>query len=324
MVNAYTSTDPATLGTALVQTAYDRLIEFKLRALPCFRALADKRPAQQAMPGSSIVMQFYNDLATATTPLSETVDVDAVAVPSTSTVTVTLNEYGNAILLTRKLQLVALSDVDAGVADIAAWNMRDSLDGLVSPILAGGTHVIRKNSGTLKSDMLATGAGTTALVTGASTDAYTSNVSRLAVAKFRSNKVVPRQGELYGCWIHPDVSHDLRAETGSAAWRDPHHFSGAEAIWTGQIGVYEGAYYIESPRLPVATDGASSAKVYRTFFLGQQALAEAVAEEPHPVWGEVTDKLRRFTPLGWYGMLGWARYREDSLIRAETWSTIAS
>lgn len=320
---AYTSTDPASLGTALVQTAYDRMVEFKLRSMPCFRALADKSPAQQAMPGSSVVMQFYNDLSVATTPLTETADVTAVAVPSTSSVTVTVQEYGNAILMTRKLQLVALSNVDEGVANIASYNMRDSLDSLVSPILAGGTHVIRMNSGVVMSDMLTGGAGTTGAITGAATDSFTSKIPRLATAKFRTNKVVPRQGELFGCWIHPDVSHDLRAETGAAAWRDPHNFSGAEAIWSGNIGVYEGCYYIESPRLPTATDGASSAKVYRTFFLGQQALAEAVAEEPHIVFGEVVDSLRRFTPLGWYGLLGWARYREDALIRAETWSTIA-
>ncbi len=54
----------------------------------------------------------------------------------------------------------------------------------------------------------------------------------------------------------------------------------------------------------------------------QQALAEAVAEEPHVVAGPVTDKLMRFRPLGWYGMLGFARYREASLYRIESSSSI--
>lgn len=320
--DAYTSTDPASLGTALVQTAYDRLVEFKLRALPCFRALADKRAANQSMPGSSVVFQFYNDLTVNTTPLTETTDVDAVSVPSTSTVSVTLQEYGNAILMTRKLQLISLSNVDEGVANIAAWNMRDSLDGIVAPVLTGGSHVIRYNNAVLKSDMIAAGAGTTVAIK--PTDNFTSKIPRLAKAKFSTNKVVPRQGEYFGSWIHPDVSHDLRAETGTAAWRDPHNFSGAEAIWQGQVGLYEGIYWIESPRLPTALDGESgTTRVYRTIFMGQQALAEAVAEEPHIVFGEVVDKLKRFTPMGWYGMLGWSRYREDSLIRAETSSSIA-
>lgn len=322
MANAYTSTDPASLGTSLVQTAYDRLVEFQLRAMPCFRALADKTPAQQAMPGASVVMQFYTDLATATAPLTETSDIDAVSVPSTTNVSVTLQEYGNAILMTRKLQLVALSNVDEGVANIAAWNMRDSLDAIVAPIITGGTNVVRINAGALKSNMIAGGAGTTGAV--AATDIYSSKISRLVAAKFRANKVVPRQGEIYGSWIHPDVSHDLRAETGAGGWRTPHEYSGPEGIWSGTIGEYEGLYYIESPRLPVAADGASSAKVYRTVFMGKQALAEACAEEPHIVFGEVVDKLRRFTPMGWYGLLGWARYREAALIRAETSSSIAA
>lgn len=30
----------------LVQTAYDRLVEFALRSEPLFRSIADKRPAQ--------------------------------------------------------------------------------------------------------------------------------------------------------------------------------------------------------------------------------------------------------------------------------------
>jgi hypothetical protein len=32
----------------------------------------------------------------------------------------------------------------------------------------------------------------------------------------------------------------------------------------------------------------------------------------------------RFRPLGWYGVAGWARYREEALIRAESTSTINS
>lgn len=323
MVDAFTSTDPASLGTSLVQTAYDRMVAFQLRSMPCFRALADTTPAAQAMPGSSVVMQFYADLPVKTSALTETTDVDAVAVPSTSNVVITLAEYGNAILMTRKLQLVALSNVDQGVSNIAAYNMRDSLDGIVAPIITGGTNVIRMNSGVVKSNMTAAGAGTTVLVTGTAADVFNSKIPRLAAAKFRTNKVIPRQGEEYGCWIHPDVSHDLRAETGAGGWRIPHEYVAPENLWSGTIGTYEGIYYIESPRLPVATDGASSAKVYRTVFMGKQALAEAVASEPGLVWGAVVDKLKRFTPLGWYGMLGWSRYREAALIRAETWSSIA-
>lgn len=75
MPNAYTGTSAM---SNLVKAAYDRYVEFALRSQPMFRDLADKRPVQQAMPGSSVVFSLYQDLAAATTALTETVDPDAV------------------------------------------------------------------------------------------------------------------------------------------------------------------------------------------------------------------------------------------------------
>jgi N4-gp56 family major capsid protein len=322
MSNTYTSTDVGSLGTSLVQTALDKHVNYLLRAQPMFRGLADKRPVDQSFPGMSIVFQFWNEIPDTTAELAETTDPDALGVPSTTSVTVTLKEYGATILATRRLQLVAITDVDSGLSDLLAWHMRDQIDKLVEPVLTGGTHVIRVNSNALRSDMISAGAGTIGAV--ASTDILGSRVGRLAVAKFRANKVVPRQGELYAAFVHPDCAHDLKAEVGNGSWRTPHEFSGAESIWQSNIGVYEGAYYIESPRITSSTSGASSARVYKNFFLGREALAEAIGEEVSVRQGPITDKLGRFTPWGWYGLLGWSRFREDALIRAEVSSSIAA
>jgi purine-cytosine permease-like protein len=65
-------------------------------------------------------------------------------------------------------------------------------------------------------------------------------------------------------------------------------------------------------------------RVFSTIVAGKQALAQAVAEEPHVVIGPVVDKLMRFRPMGWYGVLGFARYREEALYRLETGSSIAA
>jgi hypothetical protein len=176
-------------------------------------------------------------------------------------------------------------------------------------------------------------------------------------------------------------------------------------IWAGEIGDYEGAFFVESSRIPSAKGGADQSalatttatvagtsagftigvasssviasraevgdkiaatgiasgalisaisttgstttitvntantaavtvgatvtvtpvtRVFDTLLCGQQAIAEAVAEEPHIVIGNVTDKLMRFRPMGWYGVLGFARYREEALYRIETGSSIAA
>jgi N4-gp56 family major capsid protein len=301
-------------GAGLVQKAYDRLVEFALRSQPLLRSVADKRPARQSMPGSSIVFQIYNDMTKATTALSEQVDPDSVAIGTPTAVTVTLNEYGNAVLTTRKLQLMSLAEVDPAIANIVAFNMADSIDEIVQTELRGGTNVIYASNAS----------GTRATATTNVTGAHTLKAAdiRLAIAKLRAGKAVARKGSLYWCAIHPEVSHDLRAETGSGAWRLPHEYQSNAEIWAGEIGTFEGAYFIESPRLYNATDGGSSARVFRTLLAGQQALAEAVAEEPHVVIGNVTDKLMRLRPIGWYGVLGFKRYREEALYRIESSSSI--
>jgi N4-gp56 family major capsid protein len=298
-----------------VQTAYDRMVEFALRSQPLFRSYATKRPEAQAMPGSSVVFQLYKNLAAATTALTETTDPDAVNIGTTNSVTVTLNEYGNAALVTRKLELFSLADVDPAVANIIAYNMADSLDQLAQTQLRGGTNVIRENGGNM-----ALGG---ALASVAATDTAKSRDFRTAVAKLRGNSAVPTSGTLYTAIVHPDVSMDLRADAGAAGWRVASDYgSSQERTWAGYIGTFEGANFIENPRCYSAKDGASSARVYRSYVLGQQALAEAVAEEPHVVIGPVTDKLMRFRPIGWYGVIGWARYREESLFRIDTAASI--
>ena len=315
---AYTDTSSTSLGgtvggAGLVQKAYDRLLEFALRSEPHIRYVADKRPARQAFPGSTVVLQRYVDLAQATTPLTETTDPDAVALSTPTSVTITLNEYGNPVLVTRALELFSLADVDPAIANIVAFNMADSIDEIVQTELRGGTNVLYGSGGA--SDPTATNEI-------AAEDTITAADIRKAVAKLRAGKAIARKGSLYWCAIHPEVSHDLRAETGSGAWRLPHEYQTNENIWSGEIGQFEGAYFIESPRMYNATDGASSRRVFRTLLAGQQALAEAVAEEPHVVIGNVTDKLMRLRPIGWYGVLGFKRYREEALYRIESSSSI--
>lgn len=308
MGNAYTDT---TAVAGLVKTAYDRYVEFALRSVPMHRSIADKRPVQQAMPGSSVVFSLYQDLAAASSTLTETTDPDSVALSDVTTVSVTLGEYGNAVLQTRKLGEFAFSDVDPAVANIVAFNMADSLDAVVVSKLIAGTNVIYSTASATATSTVTT----SGVITGA-------NV-RKAVAKLRAGKAVPKEGMLYRAYIHPEVAHDLRGETGAQAFEDVRKYTDNANILHEVVGIYGGAAFTETPRAYSATDGASSAKVYRTIFVGQQALAEATAVEPGVVIGPVTDKLMRYRPIGWYGLLGWSVYRQAALYRIESASSIA-
>ncbi len=309
MANAYTGTSAM---AGVVKTAYDRYVEFALRSQPLFRNLADKRPVQQAMPGSSVVFSLYNDLALATTALTEAVDPDSVAISDVSTVSVTLNEYGNVVLNLRKLGELSFADVDPAIANIVAFNMADSIDKIVVDKLITGTNVLYSGDAT-------------STVTVDAADTLGGAEIRKAVAKLRTAKAVPKDGMLYAAYVHPEAAHDLRSETGSLSFEDIRKFTDPNVgnLLSLSTGVYGGAYFIETPRAYVATDGASSAKVYRTLICGQQALAEATAVEPGVVIGNVVDKLMRQRPIGWYSLQGWSLYRQAAMYRIESGSSIA-
>lgn len=297
-----------TLSNGVV-ASIDQYVRAELRHMPLLRNMADTRPVQVDKPGSSVALYTRGDLAVATTPLNETVDPDAVALPNPTSVSLTPNEYGNVSIATLKVRTTSFFDVDPDQMDAITWNMRDTLDVLVRDVVSGGTNVRY-------------GGGKASTATLTATDTVRSSDVRFIVAKLRGNAAPGKRGDLYGALIHPDVSHDLRSETGAGAWRDSHQYAAPGVFWPGEIGVYEGAFFIETARTRQANDGTTGAKVHRTVFLGREALAEGVVVEPEVRVGVVPDKLNRFFPLGWYGFLGWTRFREKCLYRLETGSSI--
>ena len=309
---------PTTTGvlTNLVKTAFSKVVDMQLWTEPMFRRFASVEYTDLTNPGSSITKYIHSDLANATSTLAETTDPDAVALANPSSVSITLNEYGNATISTLRLRQFSLSNIDVAQAELVSRNMRNSLDSLVLDVLRAGTNVVYSNAGNVDTT------GPTNTV--GATDIFSSKLVRYSVAKMRGRAALEFDDGYFIGFVHPDVSHDLRAETGVANWRDPHVYNGTgtDLIWKGEIGVYEGVKWIETPRTYKANDGASSATVHRTLIMGKEALAEAVSIEPGIVVSPQIDRFRRFMTVGWYGLLGWSRYREESLQRVESIASI--
>jgi N4-gp56 family major capsid protein len=310
-------TDTTTSSYAgLVKTVYDQFVEFALRSEPLFRAVADKRVADQAMPGNVITLSRFQDLSAATVGLSEGTDVTAVAPSDTVTKTITLEEYGNVVTRTEFLDLTSFAAVDPAIANLVAYNMRDSVDSLVRATLIGGTGEITSNAGARDASPVATN-------TLVATDIISTAILRYAVTRLRANSAQPVKEGLYAAYVHPDTSYDLRAETGAGGWRLPHEYQAGGNIWAGEIGTYEGAFFVETPRAYQAADGSGSAVISRTMVVGKQFLAEAVAREFGLVIGPVVDSLARERPVGWKGTAGWCVYREEAGYRIEHGSSVS-
>jgi len=388
------STTTSGLGSNLVTMAYDKLIELNLRNTPQFRAIADKKIGNPTHDGSSIRFQFHNDIADTTiagATLAETTDPDAVSLPATTTLDVSQQELGRVVLPTRKLSLMSLADVDPWIANAVSFNMAMTLDAGVASVLDAGTNVIRESAGSLST--------TAAKTTITATDVLKGRDIRYAVTKLRASNVATRGG-MYTAYVHPEVSHDLRTETGNNIWRTPNEYQNIGALYAGEIGAWEGVRFIETPTMTNSISGADQTalatapavsgvsgeytivaanaafgglaevgdkisgtnvgtgakitaisvgatnttftvsvansgtvgtntltvtpgtRVYNTYVLGQQALAEAVWKEPGIEFGNVVDKLNRFRPVGWHGIINWAVYRQAALYRIETSSSV--
>ena len=291
----------------LVQTAYDQYVRMALRSIPVMRSIADVKPVQQAMPGSSVVFSIYSDLAAATSTLTEASDVSSIALGNPTQVPVTLQEYGSAVTTTKKLNLTSFNDVDQALADIIAYNAADSIDSVVATVLTGGSNVLYAGTATSTNTITATQKMTVSLL-------------RQAVTELRTNKALPRIGELYAAYLHPRQTADLRAETGIGGFQELSKYTDRTPFVAGAVGVIEGAFVVETPRVPYTTN-TNSVNVYKAVVAGREALAEAMGQDISTVIGPQIDALRRFHTIGWYYFGGWSLLRQAALYRIETAAT---
>jgi N4-gp56 family major capsid protein len=313
--------ETTTSSLSVDQVAFDRLAYFALRSELLFDQAADVQPVQQAMPGTGVTFTIFSDIAAATGTLSETTDVTPTALAD-SQVTVTLNEYGNAVVTTAKLRGTAFLDVDSAAANIIGYNAGDSMDQVCRDVLAAGSNV-------------AYSGGKSTRVSLAVADVLSANDVRKQVAALRGANVATFNGSYIG-FIHPDVSYDFRSATDASAWRTPANYVDPSGIYNGEIGLFESVRFIETPRAKIFTNafnGAGAAGTgdsYATLIMGRQALAKAFSTQdgngavPKVVRGNVTDYLMRLQPLGWYWLGGYGRFREASLRRIESASSIGA
>jgi N4-gp56 family major capsid protein len=303
------------------QTAWELRAYFALRPEMYFDAVADIKPTRESMNGAAVKFVIQNDLAVQSTSLNESTDVTPL-VMSDSTITLTLAEYGAAVQTSALLRGTSFLPLDPVVANVVGYNAGISLDELARLQLQAGTNVAYSGQGT----------GTGARNQTIPTDLVVGTDIMYVNAKLRGSNV-PTIGGLYTGFIHPDVSYDLRNQTGGSNWRDPHVYSQPGEIWVGEIGAFQGTRFIETPRAPLWADAGSSTTntdVYGTIICGRQALAKTYSSAdgngpmPRVAPGPITDILRRFVPVGWYWLGQYGIFRQASVWRIESASSIGN
>ena len=308
-----------TTGSVSYDTAaYDLAARFALRPELYYDSWADVKNTNQTHRGSTVTFWQQSYLAIATTPLTEDVDVTPVPISNTS-VTVTLQEYGNATQTTARLEATSMLAIDPLAANVIGYNAGLSIDTIASNAINAGTNV--------------TYAGGTSRATVAAANVLTSALVRRMNAKLKMANVAKHDGGFYVAWIHPNAEYDLKSETGETGWRAPQVYGASQDnIRNGEIGAYEGFRFIVSPRAAEFVNAGATAtvEVYRSLFMGREGLAKAhstgggYGPDPVVVRGEVTDILKRFTPIGWKHFVGYSVFRQDAVQAVEHSSSIAT
>jgi len=304
-----------TIGGDTVKTTFNRIALEAYHAENVYRAVADVKWDENSdpMPGNPVTFTIISALAVATTPISETVEPTPVNVSDTQK-SITLAEYGNAVKPSKKLKLTSFLNMDLAVPQEVSKNMEESVDIVARDILVAGTNVFYSGS-----------ASSRATVTAAS-NFSAANARRCRQFLVGKNTPPPPGSNLYVGYIHPDVSYDLMGETGQAAWTAPHAYVDTMNFYAGEIGSFNGVRWVENANARFFADAGSpgTVDVYATIVCGRQALGEAVGEAQHMVISGPFDDLQRFISIGWYGMLGFGRIRENSLVRFESASSIGA
>lgn len=318
---AYTQVSSLSLN----QTAFEKLAYFALRPEMYFDQFAEVEATNATNPGATHTFTIFQDLAVADSEISEVTDVSPVAL-SNSQVSVTMKEYGNAVVTTAKLRATSFINVDPVAANAVGYNAGISIDTVCRAVLQAGDNVLYATGGAVDPS---------SRTTINADDTLSANDVRRAVAQLRGANV-PTIGGSYVGFIHPDVSYDFRSATDAAAWRTPANYVNPEGIYNGEIGMFEGVRFMESPRAPKFADASNNSgssgtiDAYGTLIMGRQALAKAVSNngeygsQPTMVYGTVTDVLKRHQPVGWKHFVGYGIFRQEALRRIESASSIGS
>ncbi len=283
--------------SAQVQTGYDLAADFALRSFPIFDQFTTLKSADTNV-GSSITFHRWTEVAEQTSPLNEISDVTPVTLAQ-STLSVSPIEYGMTTVTTARLRaMTMLPGFTADQVNLVAYNMATSLDTVCRLVMdaSGEERWVGQSS--------------EAAIT--SSDILTADQVRQEFAAIEADNVLPF-GQDYVWVIHPQVSYDLKSETGDGAWIAPAQYVNTDKVYNNEIGKFAGFKFVTSNRCTLTSNGGSgNVDTYHNYIFGQENTAKAVLIAPKLVQGPVIDYLLRLVPLGWYALQGWDTFRSEA------------
>lgn len=261
VVNATTSTGSGNELSPEMKTYYSKYLIDNAEPELYHDQFGQQRPIPKN-GGKVIEFRRWSELPKATTPLTEGVTPDGQAL-NVTTITSTVKQYGGWVLLTDFFQLTAIDNGLVEATKLIGSQAGRTLDTITREIINAGTNVIYAG-GTVTAR---------ANVTSAMKLTQADIFNAVRALKVQNAKKI--NGSYIGI-IHPNVSYDIMT---SNDWIDVNKYSNAVKIFEGEIGKIGGVRFVETTEAKVFMKaGASSADVYSTLIIGQNAYGVTMIE----------------------------------------------
>lgn len=264
-----------------------------------FRQFVEAKNAKGKNRGDKLYFDKIKNVATQGGTLVET-----TTIPETNYTivqgTLTINEYGNAIPFTGKLDVLSEFDVNNTVVIALRNDYEKVLDSAVGSQFTSNAYKYVCTSGT--SSALTTNGTFTASATA---DINAFHVKQI-VKSFKTRNIRPyADGQDYICIAGPQAMFGMFNDTGAGGWIDVSKYtdSYASGIFNGEVGKYHQVRFVEETNFLSNTVGNSSAYGEAIFF-GIDAVMEGVAV-PEEIRAKIPQDYGRDMGLCWYALLGY-------------------
>jgi len=295
------------------KTFYDRTLLERLLPFLTYLKYGQKKPFAKN-EGDTINFRRFNSLAVATTPLTEGVTPAGNSI-SVTAITATVQQYGDFITTSDKLDLVGIDPVITETTQVLGDQAGLTLDTVARDIIVAGTTV--QYAGGKASRLLT-----------AQADVMTGTEIKKAVRTLRRNNAKPLEGKYFIGIVGPDVEYDIISDT---MWQDVSKYSAAMQIFDGEMGSLYGVRFIRTSNAKkFAAAGASGADIYATMIIGANAYGIvdiAGGSKPQMIIKEhgssgTADPLNQIASMGWKALMTAIRLNELAMVRVESSATI--
>ncbi len=283
------------LGGFMYSDELSDFLRTELQPMSRFRQFCDIKEGKGKGSGELFNWNIYSDVVTqgSATGIDET-----EAMPQTNFTiaqgTLTITELGNSVPFTKKLDDLSKHPVKEVISKVLKNDARKTLD----------TAAYNQFNATVVTVAPTGGTSTTAVTLEIGGVTITNNVAMgkghiKAISDIMAERdITPFYGDDYFCIGRTTTFRTLKNDLEDI---HQHVESGAQLIYNGEIGRYEGVRFVEQTN--IASEGFTNGLSDGAFFFGADTVAEAIVE-PEQVRGKIPTDFGRSRGIAWYYMGG--------------------